>query len=191
MNSDEIELISRAREGDQAAFARLVERHDARVMSLARSILGAGFDAEEVYQEIFLKVYCSLPSFRFEADFSTWIHRIAVNTALTRRRSLARRRQKEQTMDSDDDFFQSAPANPWDNPDQRQLRGEIIEQIEKALQDIPPRQRTVFVMKHDQGMKLKEIARTLGIGEGTAKAYLFRAVENLRRTLAPYVQVGK
>jgi len=186
MDSQEIELITRARDGDQAAFALLVEKHDARVMSLARSILGPGFDAEEVYQEIFLKVYRSLPTFRFESDFSTWIHRIAVNTALTKRRSLQRRRQKEQIMDGEDDFFDSVPNNPMDNPENLQLRKEILQQIERALQEIPDRQRTVFVMKHDQGMKLKEIARALGIGEGTVKAYLFRAVENLRCALEPY-----
>jgi RNA polymerase sigma-70 factor, ECF subfamily len=190
MDSQEIEQISRARDGDQTAFASLVERHDALVMSLVRSILGPGFDAEEVYQEIFLKVYRSLASFRFESDFSTWIHRIAVNAALTRRRSLQRRRQKEQVMDSED-FFEMTPSGPWDNPENQHLRREILEKIESALQNIPPRQRSVFVMKHDQGMKLKEIARTLGIGEGTAKAYLFRAVENLRRVLLPYYQADE
>ena len=193
MDSQELELISRAREGDQTAFARLVEKHDARVMSLTRSILGCGFDAEEAYQEIFLKIYRSLPSFRFEADFSTWIHRIAVNTALSKRRSLQRRRQKEQIMDplnSEDDFFDSVPHNPLDNPENQQLRSEILTQIENALENIPARQRTVFVMKHDQGMKLKEIAKTLGIGEGTVKAYLFRAIENLRGALEPYYRSG-
>ncbi len=197
MNSEEIELITRAREGDHMAFARLVERHDARVMSLTRSILGAGFDAEEAYQEIFLKIYRALPTFRFEADFSTWIHRIAVNCALSRRRSLTRRRQKEQLAtprsfeNGEEDFFDSMPSNPFDNPENRQLRREILEQIERALEGIPARQRTVFVMKHDQGMKVKEIARVLGIGEGTVKAYLFRAVENLRQALAPYYQAGE
>ncbi len=193
MDSQEIELVSRAREGDQVAFAQLVEKHDARVMSLARSILGCGFDAEEAYQEIFLKIYRSLPSFRFESDFSTWIHRIAVNTALSKRRSLQRRRQKEQIMDplnSEDDFFDSVPNNPLDNPENQQLRSEILTQIERALEGIPARQRTVFVMKHDQGMKLKEIAKTLGIGEGTVKAYLFRAIENLRSVLEPYYRSG-
>ncbi len=190
MDAEEIELIVRARQGDQAAFGRLVERHDVQVLSLARSILGEGCDAEEVYQEIFLKVYRSLGAFRFESEFSTWVHRIAVNTAISRRRSLVRRRQKEQVMDGEDDFFDAQPSNPWDDPEHRQLRSEIIQKIEEALEKIPNRQRTVFVMKHDQGMKLKEIARILGIGEGTVKAYLFRAVENLRTALAPYYQTG-
>ena len=190
MDSHEIELIARARDGDQAAFGGLVQRHDARVMSLVRSILGEGFDAEEVYQEIFLKVHRALGSFRFESDFSTWIHRIAVNAALTRRRSVQRRRQKEQVMEGDD-FFETMPSSPWDNPETQHLRREILQKIEAALEEIPARQRAVFVMKHDQGMKLKEIAGTLGIREGTAKAYLFRAVENLRRVLRPYYEGGE
>ncbi|RJP77645.1 MAG: RNA polymerase sigma factor [Candidatus Zixiibacteriota bacterium] len=191
MDNEEIQLITRARSGDDAAFARLVERHDARVMSLVRSVLGPGFDAEEVYQEVFLKVHRSLPEFRFESEFTTWLHRVAVNAALSRKRSLDRRRAKERVMDGDDDFFQSVPCNPWDDPENRQLRREILEQIERALETLPARQRTVFVMKHDQGLKLKEIARLLGIGEGTAKAYLFRAVETLRRVLEPYYQAGE
>lgn len=190
MSPDDVKLVSRAQEGDEAAFVQLVEKHDSRVMSLARSILGPGFDAEEVYQEIFLKIHRSLASFRFDSDISTWIHRIAVNTALSRRRSLSRRRMKEQNMDGDNDFFEMAPANPVDNPENLQLRAEIREQIEQALDKLPARQRTVFVMKHDQGMKLKEIARTLEIGEGTVKAYLFRAIKRLRQTLQPYYTMG-
>jgi len=191
MSPDDIELVSRAQEGDEAAFERLLEQHDSRVMSLARSILGEGFDAEEVYQEIFLKVHRALPSFRFDADLSTWIHRIAVNTALSRKRSLNRRRNKELVMDDRDDFFESAPANPEDSPENRQLQAETRGQIERALQALPARQRAVFVMKHDQGMKLKEIARTLEIAEGTVKAYLFRAINSLRQTLEPYYRMGE
>ena len=188
MDSDEIELIARAREGDDAAFSRLVERHDVRVMSLARSILGPGFDADEVYQEIFLKIHRGLRSFRFESEFSTWVHRIAVNVALSRKRSLVRRLKMEMVIESD--FFESAPDPAGDNPEDLQLRAEVGQQIERALDRLPDRQRTVFVLKHDQGMKLKEIASTLGIGEGTAKAYLFRAIEKLRRTLEPYYRMG-
>ena len=189
MDSQEIELISRAREGDQMAFARLVEKHDVRVMSLTRSILGCSFDAEEAYQEIFLKIYRSLPTFRFESDFSTWIHRIAVNTALSKRRSLQRRRQKEQIMDplnSEDDFFDSVPHNPLDNPENQQLRSEILSQIERALEDIPARQRTVFVMKHDQGMKLKEIAKTLDCAVGTVMSRLHYARKRLQSLLREF-----
>lgn len=189
MNPEENELILKARDGDEAAFTRLVQMHDARVMALARSILGAGFDAEEVYQDIFLKVYHSIGSFRFESEFTTWLHRIAVNVAISRKRSLTRRHTKERIMDDRDDFFDNTPAGPWDNPESRQLRDEVLSQIEAALEQLPPRQRAVFVMKHDHGMKLKEIARTLKIGEGTVKAYLFRAIEKLRVALEPYYRM--
>ncbi|MCX6640376.1 MAG: RNA polymerase sigma factor [bacterium] len=188
MNSEETQLILAAREGDDLAFARLVAMHDARVMSLARSIIGYGCDAEEVYQEIFLKVHRALPSFRFESEFSTWLHRVAVNVALSCRKSLARRKQKEQVMDGNDDFFTQTPAHPADNPENLKLREETLRLISQALEKLPDRQRTVFVMKHDQGMKLREIAKALGLAEGSVKAYMFRAIENLREILRPYYE---
>ena len=189
MNPEENELILKTIEGDHAAFSRLVQMHDARVMGITRSILGPGFDAEEVYQDIFLKVHRSIGSFRFESEFTTWLHRIAVNVAISKKRSLTRRNLKERIVDDRDDFFDNAPGNPWDNPENLQLRQEILKQLEAALEQLPARQRTVFVMKHDHGMKLKEIARTLQIGEGTVKAYLFRAIEKLRVILEPYYRI--
>jgi len=190
MNSEEIELITRAQKGDDRAFTRLVEMHDGRVISLAGSILGPGFDAEEVYQEIFLKVYRGIGKFRFESEFSTWLHRIAVNVSLSRKRSITRRRKKEEPIPGEADFFEAASTNPADSPENLQLRAEVQRQIERALDQLPPRQRTVFVMKHDQGMKIREIAGILKIGEGTVKAYLFRAIENLRNILEPYYRTG-
>lgn len=190
MKSEEIELIKRAQGEDEAAFTQLVEIHDSRVMSLAQSILGTGFDAQEVYQEIFLKVYRKIGSYRFESEFSTWLHRIAINVSLSRKRSLQRRLKKETIMDTENDFFESVAANPNDNPEHRQLREEILVQIQQALMKLPERQRTVFVMKHDQGMKIREIAKALGIAEGSVKAYLFRAIENLKSRLKPYYNIG-
>ncbi|TKJ42184.1 hypothetical protein CEE37_00465 [candidate division LCP-89 bacterium B3_LCP] len=186
MNEEEHQLIINARNGDDNAFSQLVAMHDSRIMSLVWSVLGRGFDADEVYQEIFLKVHRSLGSFRFESQFSTWLHRIAVNVAISHKRSLSRRQKREQLMDNSDDFFASAPANPEDNPENLQLRREVLEQIDRALDELPLRQRTVFVMKHDQGMKLKEIASVLKISEGAVKAYLFRALAKLRVILEPY-----
>jgi len=186
MKPEEIELIKRAQSGDDNAFTALVEMHDSRVMSLTRSILGSGFDADEAYQEIFLKVHSAIKSFRFESEFTTWLHRVAVNLAISRKRALNRRQRRETIMQTDNDYFEELPGNPHETPERLQLREEILQQIEMALQKLPDRQRTVFVMKHDQGMKLKEIARSLGLAEGSVKAYLFRAIENLKKILAPY-----
>lgn len=188
MNQEEIQLIYRAKSGDNEAFTILVEMHDARVMSVVRSILGPGFDAEEMYQEIFLKVHRKIHSFRFESEFSTWLHRITVNSAISRKRSVLKRRDRERAMDEDDKFYQSIPADAGENPENQQLRREVRDQIERALNRLPDRQRTVFVLKHNHGMKLKEIADMLQIGEGTAKAYLFRAIEKLHKALQPFYQ---
>jgi RNA polymerase sigma-70 factor (ECF subfamily) len=99
--------------------------------------------------------------------------------------------KKETIMDTKNDFFESVAANPHDDPEHRQLREEILAQIQQALEKLPERQRTVFVMKHDQGLKIREIAKMLGIAEGSVKAYLFRAIENLKSKLEPYYNIGK
>ena len=93
-------------------------------------------------------------------------------------------------MDTESDFFEIVASNAKDDPEHLQLRAEILEQITHALNRLPERQRTVFIMKHDQGLKIREIAQLLGIAEGSVKAYLFRAIEALRSELRPYYNIG-
>lgn len=182
MKNEIRKLIIDAQEGDAEAFHQLVARHDEKVMTLAYQLMHNQQDAEDLYQEVFLKVYKNLSRFRFESEFYTWLYRIMVNTAYNFKRQLARLRLQEPAEDLVDDQLHWI-ADPDSNPVHQQ---EIREAIERATATLPPKQRSVFILKHQQNLKLKEVARIMGISEGTVKKYLFRAMEKLRTELKEY-----
>jgi len=187
-------LIERAQSGDRAAFEVLVQRYDRQVLRLALNVLGSAEDAQDVYQEAFLKIYRNLPRFRFDCAFYTWIYRIVTNVCLDH---LRRRRSRPEDQapvihtDSADerrsaDFFdrQQAADGGESNPERQLLGLEIGNKIEAALQALSPRERVVFEMKHYQGLKLRAIGEALGTTEDTVKNSLFRATRKLRSQLA-------
>src|SRR5579864_404336 len=190
---DDRALIERAQSGDRDAFEELVQRYDRDVLRIALNILHKPEDARDVYQEAFLKVYKNLHRFRFECSFYTWIYRIVTNVCLDhlRRRSSRPEDQAPELAlrtageNSAGDFFdrqqeQSAASNP-----ERRLMGlEIGRRISTALDQLTPRERMVFEMKHYQGLKLRAIGEVLGTTEETVKNSLFRATRKLRAQLA-------
>ena len=190
---DDRALIERAQSGDRDAFEELVQRYDRDVLRIALNILHKPEDARDVYQEAFLKVYKNLHRFRFECSFYTWIYRIVTNVCLDhlrRRSSRPEDHAPEPALraggeNSSGDFFdrqqeQSAASNP-----ERRLMGlEIGRRISTALDQLTPRERMVFEMKHYQGLKLRAIGEVLGTTEETVKNSLFRATRKLRAQLA-------
>lgn len=187
-------LIERAQTGDRAAFEVLVQRYDRQVLRLALNVLGSAEDAQDVYQEAFLKIYRNLPRFRFDCAFYTWIYRIVTNVCLDhlrRRRSHPEDQAPVIHSDSSDerrstDFFdrQQAIGGSESNPERHLLGLEIGNKIEAALQALSPRERVVFEMKHYQGLKLRAIGEALGTTEDTVKNSLFRATRKLRSQLS-------
>ena len=192
--ADDRVLIERAQAGDRAAFEVLVQRYDRQVLRLALNVLGSAEDAQDVYQEAFLKIYRNLSRFRFDCAFYTWVYRIVTNICLDR---LRRRRSHPEDQapllhaDSSDerraaDFFdrQQAAGGGESSPEQHLLGLEIGRKIEAALEALSPRERLVFEMKHYEGMKLRAIGEALGTTEDTVKNSLFRATRKLRSQLA-------
>ncbi len=187
---DETALIQLAQAGSREAFEELVHRYDREVLRLAMNLLRSPEDARDVYQDAFLKVYKNLHRFRFECSFYTWLYRIVTNVCLDqlRRRKSRREDQAPESPDMLDnpgtDFFerqteQRALANP-----ERSLMGkEIGRHIDAALQQLSPRERLVFEMKHYHGLKLRVIGEVLGTSEETVKNSLFRATQKLRTRL--------
>jgi RNA polymerase sigma-70 factor (ECF subfamily) len=189
---DDRALIERAQSGDRDAFEELVHRYDRDVLRIALNILHKPEDARDVYQESFLKVYKNLHRFRFECSFYTWVYRIVTNVCLDqlRRRSSRPEDQAPEVPrqargeNSAGDFFdrqqeQGAASNP-----ERHLMGlEIGRRISTALEQLTPRERMVFEMKHYQGLKLRAIGEVLGTTEETVKNSLFRATRKLRAQL--------
>jgi RNA polymerase sigma-70 factor (ECF subfamily) len=185
----ETELIREAQAGSRAAFDALVRRYEQQVLRLALHLTGTEHDAEDIYQEAFLKAYRYIGNFRFECSFYTWIYRIVTNLCLDQlRRRKTRREERSVAVDhsgeeidvlasvSDDRSF-SNPARELD----RKLLGE---RIQLALGKLTPRERMVFELKHYQGLRLRTIGEMLSTTEETAKNTLFRATKKLRTQLA-------
>jgi len=145
-------------------------------MNLALQLTHNRQDAEDLYQEVFLKAYRHLNQFRFESGFYTWLYRITVNTAYNMHRKQSKMRFADPHAEDDRSPLSLIPAE--DHTDSQRL--EVMGQVKKALEILPKQQQIVFILKHLQNQKIKDIASIMGLSEGTVKKYLFRAVEKLR-----------
>ena len=187
--TEDDDLIREAQHGDRSSFDSLVRRYDQSVLRLALHMLGNEQDAQDVHQEAFLKAYRHLGNFRFECSFYTWLYRIVTNLCLDHlRRRKSRREDPATVLDSHGDEMDllssvsdtRAMANPARELDRKRMAASINE----ALGKLTPRERTVFELKHYQGLKLRTIGEMLSTTEETAKNTLFRATRKLRANLA-------
>lgn len=188
MDEREIRLIKRAQEGDGAAFEALVQLHDRQVLKLARQMLNNVEDAQDVYQEIFLKVFRSLPSFRFESEFATWLYRIVINQCINYRQWRNRRRflSFDSPHEEEESGASYLPPDKSPDPEKAALNQELRREIALAMESLSDKQRAVFVLRHFHDQKLQDIAKTLGCAEGTVKNYLFRATQRMQEKLREY-----
>jgi len=187
--AEDDDLIREAQKGDRGSFDTLVRRYDQSVLRLALHMLGNEQDAQDVHQEAFIKAYRHLGNFRFECSFYTWLYRIVTNLCLDQlRRRKSRREDPATALDSSGDEMDllsnitddRAMANPARELDRKRMG----ESIQDALDKLTPRERTVFELKHYQGLKLRTIGEMLNTTEETAKNTLFRATRKLRLNLA-------
>jgi len=176
------DLISRAARGDASAFQALVERHRSMVYRVAYQFAGNHHDAEDIAQEVFIKVYRSLDRFRQDAQLTSWMYRIVMNACIDHQRR-GRPAASAATGDEAEYRMLNAPEET-PGPEERAYAGEIGEVLQLEIGRLPKGQRIVFVMRHYQGMKLFEIAEALGLAEGTVKRQLHAAVHRLRDALA-------
>lgn len=186
---DDTLLIREAQRGNRAAFEELVRNYDQAVLRLALHLTGSESDAQDVYQEAFLKAYRNLGSFRFECSFYTWIYRIVTNLCLDQlRKKQVRKEDAPVTTDSDGEEYslldQVAEERAGFNPEHDLMRRELGARINQALGRLSGRERMVFELKHYQGLRLRTIGEMLNTTEETAKNTLFRATQKLRAALA-------
>lgn len=185
--TEEKQLIDRAQRGDFDAFRELVERSKITTYHLAYDLTGNRHDAEDVSQEAYIRAFRGLKGFRGDAKWSTWMHRITVNTFLDHRRA-----NKTQMVEYQEEMETTETMNPGPNgphapgPEKAAEAGVMQEHIGRALESLTPQERSVFVLRHYRDLPLKEIAAVMDIAEGTVKAYLFRAVKRLQRELSFY-----
>jgi RNA polymerase sigma-70 factor, ECF subfamily len=185
----ETDLIREAQAGSRAAFDALVRQYEHQVLRLALHLTGSEQDAEDIYQEAFLKAYRYIGNFRFECSFYTWIYRIVTNLCLDQlRRRKTRREDHAVVIDRSGDEIDLLAAisddRAFSNPARELDRKMLAERIQTALGKLTPRERMVFELKHYQGLRLRTIGEMLNTTEETAKNTLFRATKKLRSQLA-------
>ena len=175
----ELELIQRAQTGDPRAVRELYNQYASRVYAIVRRLAGDDALAEDWAQEAWVRIFRALGSFRGEARFTTWLHRIAVNSALHGRRWRDRRTKHEAPLeDTVPTRFQSGDAL-------------LRMKLERAMKQLPERMRQVLVLHDIEGFTHEEIAEHLGVNTGTSKSQLFKARARMRELLRPVTALAK
>jgi RNA polymerase sigma-70 factor (ECF subfamily) len=182
-------LVRRAQSGDRSAFEELVRHYDQAVLRLAVHLTGSEHDAQDVYQDAFLRAYKNIGSFRFESSFYTWIYRIVTNLCLDH---LRKQRERVLASEDSDQSFQDSEKKENEplpdlvkplNPERPLIQRELGAKIARALDGLTPRERQVFELRHYQGLKVSAIGEVLGTTEETARSVLFLATQKLRHSL--------
>lgn len=173
----DIELVERARQGDNAAFRLLVNRHEHQVRSIVIGMLGKTIEADDVAQEVFIRFYRSLGDFRGEAALSTYLSRIAINLSLNEIKRRDNRYMRLAFFHGDE--LKSERADTCVDPE----RHDIRDAIQKALKELEPDFRIVIILRLVEGYSVRETAEMLQLPQGTVASRLARAQEKLRDIL--------
>ncbi len=186
----ESEVIGRVLAGDPEAYGDLVREHYQFAFRIAFRITGDASDAEEAAQEAFLRAYTRLSTFRQDASFSTWVNRIAMNTAINfverRKREVASLGKRDEGTPAIDPLLTVADRRA--GPERLLLDGEAASLRETAMATLTPMERTAFTLRHMEDVPLAEIAEALRISQNSVKQAVFRAVSKLRRSLQPMLR---
>ena len=178
--------VRRLQRGDINAFEVLVRRHEKAIFNLVYRMLGDYDDAAEISQEVFLSAYRAIGQFRGEANFSTWLYRIAVNHASTRRKSTNSRQKRLVPLDGGE-MIDEAQIGPSETLEKKELR----ERVQRALNELEPEDATVILLRDLQDIPYEEVARMLEIPVGTVKSRLHRARQALKARLAAFFNAGR
>ena len=184
-------LVARVLEGDRQAYRELVERHQARVFGLAKSLLRNQADAADIAQEAFLRAYGNLHRYRAEGSFTAWLAKITNNLAI----DFLRRQKIQATCELGDDVADAAagPAGllaaqvPAD-PQTATLRRELGNRLEKALGRLPEKHRSILILREIDGLSYQELSEVLGIPVGTVMSRLFHSRAKMQEMLREYLE---
>jgi len=177
------EIVARCRNGDWEGFAKLVLKYQSRVLTLAARIIDNRSEAEDVTQDIFVKVFQSLHDFRGASRFSTWLYRITVNHCLNH----LRRRVRQQQSLGGTEVEEWTQESPMSNPHKTLEQKERWALVQAKLQLLTPEHRTIVLLRDFEGLSYEEIADVLQLESGTVKSRLHRARMELKALLEPYM----
>ena len=171
MKAEDRALVARASQGDVEAFTKLVRAHSSLVYRVALRMLGDE-DAQDASQEVWIRVWRNMRSFRGESAFSTWLYRITMNTCLSVRQREARRGERE--YQGDEMPYLPEPPGGEADPEAEALSSERREEIQAALSHVRAEHRAALVLRHMEGLSYAEIAHVLEVPDGTAKGWVSR-----------------
>jgi RNA polymerase sigma-70 factor, ECF subfamily len=177
----EVEWMARIRGGDMEAFRCLVEAHQARVVGTISKMLGSDAEAEDLAQQVFIRVWKSAPRYRPTAKFTTWLFRITRNLVFNELR------RKRHFVDQADEMPEPAERRDQE-PDKVLMEGELQSAIQNAIDQLPESQRLAIILRRYEGMAYEEIAAVMGTTVPAVKSILFRARAELRGRLEKYLR---
>lgn len=183
---DEKTLVELSRSGRRDAFEKLVQMYNQKVFALAFGFVRDRATADDLTQEILLKVYQALPSFRVESEFGTWLYRIAVNHVKDHLRKSSRRRTVSLDQVGEGPVAVDGGAESRiEEREEENRRREVF----RMLETLPEKYRMILTLRDVEGLSYEEVARTLGIAPGTVDSRLHRARKMLRKKMSPYLRV--
>jgi len=179
------ETIRRVQAGDGDAYRLLVQKYQQKVYGVVYGMVQNPEDAREITQDAFIKAFKSLDRFRFDASFYTWLYRITVNLTIDFRRRMAKRRadQFDETRMQKDEAGEAAHHHVEASPSKRLERKRLADQIQQAIDQLPPDQRTAIMLREVEGLSYKEIALSMECAEGTVMSRLFYGRKKLQEIL--------
>lgn len=188
LSDDDIDvaLMMRVGQGDEKAFEGLIERHQNAVIGTVAKMLGNASDAEDIAQQVFIRIWKSAPRYKRKAKFTTFLFTIARNLVFNESRKKSRK--KEYSMDErEDDFHLQTPDAQTEAPDDELLHKELRSAVDQAIAALPEKQRLAVILRRYEGMPYEEIADVLELSVSAVKSQLFRARLALKESLESYL----
>lgn len=180
-NGEDIQLMFKSKDGDEIAYGVIFNKYKKEVLNTVYRLIGNNDDAEDLSQEVFLRIYNASKRYKPTAEFRTYLHKITYNTCLSylRRKKILQFIHLESIKDKE--------ADKISNPEVSYEEKELKSSIKRAIMQLPPNQRTAIVLRHYNDLSYEEIATPLNITPQAVKSLIFRARENLKKMLKDYI----
>lgn len=179
--TNERELVEDILNGEYAKFRIIVERYSEVLFRIAIGYMRTEADAEEVVQQVFVKAYAQLSSFKGLSKLSTWLCRIAVTSSLNELAKRDRGRSFKKRVKEENHPNEGLVGLHIQNPEEQLIKAELKEMVQKGIDSLPPQQKTALILQRYQELSQKEIAEVMEISEGAVEQHLYRAKANLKR----------